>query len=161
MQFWIMRKPFTDTLVPTYSAPSLDIITKPVTASYMIRPVGLLQVKDVITAAICCINLQRSCLKIALFHLSCCCCEALVLRGLTGCSVRDQQWCDTIISFAEFMCTGLPELFEGWRCMAAGPGSFINPHASHAGSPGAAEVLWWVAAPGPAQPLGCRPKKDV
>lgn len=28
----------------------------------------------------------------------------------------------------------------GWHHMAPGPRSFINPHLSHAGSPGAAEV---------------------
>lgn len=41
--------------------------------------------------------------------------------------------------------------------MAPVPGSFINPHPSHAGRPGAAEVLWWVAVP--AEALGRRPRK--
>ena len=40
--------------------------------------------------------------------------------------------------------------------MAPGPGSFINPHRSHAGSLRAAEVLWWVAAPVPAEAVGRR-----
>jgi len=43
--------------------------------------------------------------------------------------------------------------------MAPGPGSFVKPERGHAGSPGAAEVLWWVAAAVSAEAVGCRPSQ--
>lgn len=43
--------------------------------------------------------------------------------------------------------------------MAPGPGSFATPHPGHAGIPGAPKAQWWVAAPVPAEPVGCRPSQ--
>lgn len=39
--------------------------------------------------------------------------------------------------------------------VAPGPRSLLDPHLSHAGSSGAAEALRWVAAPVPAEAVGC------
>lgn len=54
---------------------------------------------------------------------------------LTGCGVTLSHNSESTRTQARVVSGGL---LGGWYRMAPGPGSFINPHPSHAGSPGAA-----------------------